>query len=69
MKSNIQNRTLSKALRLMICTALALVITSVTTQVIVSSAGQHEYGMAPSNLAAHDTSADIGRRIIVAQVR
>jgi len=43
MKANIQNHCFGRAARLLICAALALAITAVTTQVIIRSASQHEY--------------------------
>jgi hypothetical protein len=42
----------ARPVRLLICAALACAITGVTTEVIVSSANQLEYGMGSSNTAA-----------------
>jgi hypothetical protein len=50
MNIHTQKPILGKPLRLLLCAALACAITSVTTQVIVSSAGQPEYG---NGSAAH----------------
>ena len=58
-----------KPLRLMICAALAIAITGLTTQVIVSSAGQHEYGVASTQQPGQHLRRRIGRRMTVAQVR
>jgi hypothetical protein len=69
MISSVQNHSLGNAPRLVICAALALAVTSITTQVIASSAGQHEYGVAPTNLTASDTTPDSSRRITLAQAR
>ena len=44
MNIHTQKPILGKPLRLLLCAALACAITSITTQVIVSSAGQPEYG-------------------------
>ena len=64
-----------KPLRMLICAGLASGITALTTQMIVSSAGQHEYQTAR---IAHISSAqmtpahadrDRDRRITVARLR
>jgi hypothetical protein len=46
MKANIQSHSVGRPARLLICVALALAITAVTTQVIIRSASQHEYAVA-----------------------
>jgi hypothetical protein len=61
-----------KALRRTICATLALAITALTTQVIIRSAGQHEYGMAamqppPAHSSPHDTGPDIRDSIVIAR--
>jgi hypothetical protein len=43
MNANIRIHRLGRPVRLLICAALALAITAVTTQVIIRSASQHEY--------------------------
>jgi hypothetical protein len=69
MISSIQNRTFGRGLRRVVCAALALVITGITTQEIVRSAGEHEYGIGASQLIASHPSPDISRRMTVAQAR
>ena len=69
MTSSIHNRIIGKGFRVAVCAALALATTSITTQVIVSSAGQHEYGMSATNLVAAHAAADSSRRITVARLR
>jgi hypothetical protein len=69
MTSSIPNRMIGRALRVAVCAALALATTSITTQVIVSSAGEHEYGIAPTNPVADRAAPDISRRITVARLR
>jgi hypothetical protein len=44
------SQTLGKPLRLMICAALAVAMTGLTTQVIVSSAGGYHYQIASTRL-------------------
>jgi hypothetical protein len=56
MNSHIHDLTQGKPLRRTICAALALAITVLTTQVIIHSAGQHEYGMAAMNPAPAPSS-------------
>jgi hypothetical protein len=46
MSATLQLRKFGKPVRLLICTALACAISSITLQVIARSAGQPEYGMA-----------------------
>jgi hypothetical protein len=69
MNSNLQNQALAKPLRLMICAALAFAIASVTTHVIIRSAGQHEYGITWSSPSADTATPDVARPIVVAQTR
>jgi hypothetical protein len=69
MISTTQNRAVGKAVRLMVCAALAFAVTSITTQVIVRSAGEHEYGIARTSLAADHSRTDSARRMAVAQAR
>lgn len=69
MISSVQHHSSSKALRLVVCATLALTVTSITTQVIASSAGQHEYGATSSSVIANHSSADGSRRITLAQAR
>ena len=78
------NRTLSplthgKPLRRVVCAAVALATTAVTIQVIISSAGVHEYGMAamrpsparsmPDGITPNDNSPQIRGSIVVARSR
>jgi hypothetical protein len=60
-----------KPLRLMICASLALVITGFTTEVIISSAGQHEYGIgiASTRLPPADGGSHIEGQITIARLR
>jgi hypothetical protein len=75
MNSNIHNLTPGKALRRTICAALALSITALTTQVIIYSAGQHEYGMAamqpaqPAHSSPRDSDPDVRESIVIARSR
>jgi hypothetical protein len=69
MTGSIQNQTFGKALRPVVCATLSFALTGITTELIVSSAGQHEYAIASSNLTASHTTPDISRRMTVAQVR
>jgi hypothetical protein len=69
MTSSNQNHIVSKPLRIAVCAALAIALTGITTQVIVSSAGQHEYGVAPKSLVVAHAAPDFARRMTVAQVR
>jgi hypothetical protein len=62
------NRTLSKTLRQILCAALAVAITGLTTQVIAKSAGQHEYQIAATRLPPDRAAPGIQRRITVARV-
>jgi hypothetical protein len=52
-----------------ICAALAVAITAWTTQAIVRSAGQHEYGLSALPAAAAVVPAPAAARITVAQLR
>jgi hypothetical protein len=69
MNTNTKLQTFGKPLRLMICATLALAITALTTQVIVSSAGQHEYGIASTKLPPVDGTSHSEGRITVARLR
>ena len=74
MNSHIHNLARRKALRRTICAALALGVTALTTQVIVHSLGQHEYGMAamqqpPAPSSPRDTVPDIRASIVIARSR
>jgi hypothetical protein len=69
MTSSTENQTFRPILRMAVCAALAIAVTSITTEVIASSAGQHEYGVAPASLVADQTAPDFARRITVAQLR
>jgi hypothetical protein len=60
MYTRTHNRNAARAVRLLICAALACAITGVTTQAIVSSANHLEYGMAASDATAA-VQADTGR--------
>jgi hypothetical protein len=62
-------QTLGKPLRLMICAALAVAMTGLTTQVIISSAGEHRYQIASTTLPPDVTSPDSARRMTLARVR
>jgi hypothetical protein len=46
MSAQIQDHSFARPVRLLICAALACAITGLATQVIVRSAGQHEYAIA-----------------------
>jgi hypothetical protein len=59
MNSNLPNRPFGKPMRLMICAALAFAITGLTTQVFISSAGQHEFRIASTRLPPDHTTRDI----------
>jgi hypothetical protein len=61
--------TLGKPLRLMICATLAIAMTGLTTQVIVRSAGEHQYRIASTRLPPDSNAADGARRMTLAQVR
>ncbi|MFI4867503.1 MAG: hypothetical protein ACHQDB_10440 [Steroidobacterales bacterium] len=63
------SRTLGKPLRLMICAALAVAMTGLTTQVIVSSPGMHQYQIASTRLPPASNFPDSARRMTLAQVR
>jgi hypothetical protein len=65
MYTRIHSHNPARPLRLLICAALACAITGVTTQVIVSSANQLEYGMAAGGSAAA-AQADAGLHRVVA---
>ncbi|HEY4975572.1 MAG TPA: hypothetical protein VII41_18310 [Steroidobacteraceae bacterium] len=69
MNSNTRIQTFGKPLRLMICATLALAITALTTQVIISSAGQHEYGIAYTTLPPVDGGSHVAGQITVARLR
>jgi hypothetical protein len=75
MNSNIHNLVPGKALRRTICAALALSITGLTTEVIIHSAGQHEYGMAamhqapPAHRSPQDGAPDMRDPIVIARSR
>jgi len=64
-----------KRLRMLICAGLATGITALTTQAIVSSAGQHEYQIAriaqivSTQMAPAHTDGHSGRGITVARLR
>ena len=62
-------QTLGKPLRLMICATLAMAMTGLTTQVIVRSAGEHQYQIASTRLPPDGNAADRARRMTLAQVR
>jgi hypothetical protein len=62
------NHNLSKTLRQVLCAALAVAITGLTTQVIAKSAGQHEYQIASTRLPPDAAAPSIERRIAVARV-
>jgi hypothetical protein len=62
-------QTLGKSLRLMICAALAVAMTGLTTQVIVSSAGVHQYQIASTRLPPDSNAPDRARHMTLAQVR
>jgi hypothetical protein len=61
--------TLGKPWRLMICAALAVAMTGLTTQVIIRSAGEHQYQIASTTLPPDVTSPDSARRMTLARVR
>jgi hypothetical protein len=63
------NQKLSKTLRQILCAALAVAITGLTTQVIAKSAGQHEYQIAFTRLPPDSAAVGVERGITVAQVR
>jgi hypothetical protein len=69
MNRHTHSQTLGKPLRLMICAALAVAMTGVTTQVIVHSAGEHQYQIASTRLPPDGNAADRARRMTLAQVR
>jgi hypothetical protein len=69
MSHNLHSHSFSKALRQTLCAALAVAITALTTQVIVESAGQHEYQIATTRLPPDGAAPSIERGIIVARVR
>lgn len=52
MNIRIYDRNPARPVRLLICAALACAITGVTTEVIVSSANQLEYGVSPRGVTA-----------------
>jgi len=66
---NLPRHNFRRALRQILCAALAVVITALTTQVIATSAGQHEYQIASTRLPAQGAALGIERHITVAQVR
>jgi len=69
MNRHTPRQTLGKPLRLMIFAALAIAMTGLTTQVIVSSADGHQYQIASTRLPP-DSNAPAGvRRMTLAQVR
>jgi hypothetical protein len=63
------SQTLAKPLQLMICAALAIAMTGFTTQVIVSSAGVHQYQIASTRLPPERNSPDSAQRVTLARVR
>jgi hypothetical protein len=69
MNSNSHGQIAGKPLQLMICAALAVAMTGLSTQVIIRSAGQHQYQIASTRLPADNSSADTQRRLTVARLR
>jgi hypothetical protein len=69
MNSNSHGQTPGKPLQLVICATLAVAMTGLTTQVIIRSAGQHQYQIASTRLPPENSSADSQRRITVARLR
>lgn len=69
MNRSSHRQTLGKPLRLMICAALAIAMTALTTQVIVRSAGEHQYQIASTRLPPDSSPADSARRMTLAWVR
>jgi hypothetical protein len=67
MSANIQNQSFGKPVRLIVCDAVACAITGVTTQVIISSAGDHEYEIASTTPSAAVAASDPRWRINVAR--
>jgi len=67
MSANIQNQSFGKPVRLIVCAAVACAITGVTTQVIISSAGDHEYEIAWTTPSAAVAASDPTWRINVAR--
>jgi hypothetical protein len=77
MNVTLQNQSFGKPARRLICAALAAAITALTTQTVIHSAGQHEYGITATSLpataptatlrSAADTGADTARPITVAR--
>jgi hypothetical protein len=73
MTSYILDLTKGKPARRVICAAVALAITAATIQVIISSAGVHEYGMAaarqsPARSTPHDTTPSDSAPEILASI-
>jgi hypothetical protein len=68
MNSN-PHSSFGKPLRLMICAALAVAMTGLTTQVIIRSAGEHQYRIASTTLPPDSTAPDSARRMTLARVR
>jgi hypothetical protein len=68
-KGDLRRRNFSKPLRATICAGLAIAITALTTQVIVSSAGTHEYQIASTRLPPDHVDRDIQQRITIARLR
>jgi hypothetical protein len=69
MNSKPDGQTPGKPLQLVICATLAVAMTALTTQVIIRSAGQHEYQIASTRLPPDNRAADTQRRITVARLR
>ena len=73
--SRLRRVIFGKSLRLAICAGLAGAITALTTQAIVSSAGQHEYQSAriaqivSTQMTPAHADRDSDRRITVARLR
>jgi hypothetical protein len=66
---NLPRHNFRKALRQILCAALAVVMTALSTQLIAKSAGQHEYQIASTPLPTHGASPDTQWHITVARVR
>ena len=66
---NLPRHNFRKALRQILCAALAVVMTALSTQLIAKSAGQHEYQIAYTPLPPHGAAPDTERHITVARVR
>jgi hypothetical protein len=69
MNRHTHSQTLGRPMRLMICATLAVAMTGLTTQVIVRSAGEHQYQIASTRLPPDSSAPASARRMTLAQLR